>query len=182
MWKPVLLILGLALSMIVNASAQGVGLGPQLGYQRGRDADNGNLMVGAALRMKLGPGLGVEGSLGYREQSYSNGAVTVRDWPVMLTGLIYPFPMIYGAMGAGWYNTSFDYDQSRFLPGTVSNETKQNVGWHFGGGLELPTGATSKLTADIRYVFLNYNFTAVPGSSGVNSDFYVLTVGYLFDL
>ncbi|HEY6190707.1 MAG TPA: outer membrane beta-barrel protein [Bacteroidota bacterium] len=182
MSKHIFLILGLATLIVVSANAQSVSLGPQIGYQRSRDADDGKMMVGAALRMRLSPGLGLEGSLGYRDQSYSNGAVTVREWPVMVTGLVYVFPVVYGAMGAGWYNTSFDYDEGRFPPRAVVDETKQSVGWHFGGGLELPTGAGSKLTADLRYVFLDYNFTAVPGSSGVNSNFYIFSVGYLFDL
>jgi opacity protein-like surface antigen len=182
MFKNSLFILGFTALTLANVSAQSVSLGPQLGFQRGQDADNGNVMVGAAMRMKLSPGLGLEGSVNYREQSYSNSAVTVREWPVMVTGLLYPFPLVYGAMGAGWYNTSFTYDQARFLPRTVSDETKQRVGWHFGGGLELPTGSSSKVTADIRYVFLDYNFTTVPGTAGLNSNFYVVTLGFLFDL
>jgi len=98
----------------------------------------------------------------------------------MVTGLFYPVQIAYGAIGAGWYNTSFSYDPTVF-PGS-SDETKQEFGWHFGGGLEIPLGTSSMFTADIRYVFLNYNFKSVPGSSAANSDFYMLTFGYLFQL
>ena len=90
MFKNGLFILGFIALALANASAQSVSLGPQIGFQRGQDADNGNVMVGAAMRMKLSPGLGLEGSVNYREQSYSNSAVTVREWPVMVTGLIAP--------------------------------------------------------------------------------------------
>ncbi len=178
----ILFIVILLALISTQVHAQGLSLGPQIGYQKSKDADDGKILVGAALRMKLGEILGAEGSVGYREESYSSGAMTVKSWPVMATGLIYPFPALYGAIGAGWYNSTIDYDQGRFPIGTVASETKQRVGWHFGGGLEIPASQSLMLTADIRYVFLDYNFTAVPGSSGVNSDFYVATVGFLFGL
>lgn len=178
-----ILVIAIMLTLIsAQAYSQGLSLGPVIGYQKSRDADDGKILVGAALRMKLGSALGVEGSVGYREESYSNGAMTVKSWPVMVTGMVYPFPALYGAIGAGWYNSTIDYDPARFPIGTVSSETKQRFGYHFGGGLEIPASTNLTLTADIRYVFLDYNFTAVPGSSGVNSDFYVATVGFLFGL
>lgn len=175
-----MLIIGMILAVAATAaSAQGVSIGPQLGYQKSRDADDGKIMGGGAVRLRLTPALGVEGSIGYREEDYANGAIHVRNWPVMATGLIYPLPALYGAVGMGWYNSSIDVDHTR-MP-LANGDTKQAVGWHFGGGLELPTGGGSSLTADIRYVFLNYDFTAVPGKS-VDSDFYVVTVGFLFGL
>jgi opacity protein-like surface antigen len=160
-----------------------LGLGPQLGFQKAKDSDDLRLMPGAALRLKLGDALGVEGSINYREEKYRKSGVTVKTWPVMVTGLIYPIPIVYGAMGAGWYNTSIDYD-ARILgsPVTLSSERKQRFGWHFGGGVEVPVGSTAKLVGDIRYVFLDYNFKTFPGSNGLNSDFYVITAGLLFGL
>jgi hypothetical protein len=49
-------------------------------------------------------------------------------------------------------------------------------------GVEFLVGSNFKLTGDIRYVFLNYNFKEFPGSSDMNSNFYVLTVGFLYSL
>ena len=65
---------------------------------------------------------------------------------------------------------------------SISSETKQQFGWHFGGGLELPVFSSVKLVGDMRYVFLNYNFKSFPGSNGVNSNFYVMSVSLLFGL
>lgn len=161
-----------------GAMAQGVSIGPIVGYNKSRDADDGKILGGGAVRLRLMPGLGVEGAVGYRQEDYANGGVHVKSWPVMVTGLIYPLPVVYGAIGAGWYNTSVDYDAAKF-PG-IPGDTKQQVGWHFGAGVELPAGST-RITGDIRYVFLNYNFNSVPGRD-INSDFYVATVGLLFDL
>jgi opacity protein-like surface antigen len=180
MWKKTLLLMGLITLMVAQVNAQSISLGPQVGYYRVRDADKGNFMGGVACRLKLIPVLGVEASINYRQEKYANDALTVRSWPVMVTGLIYPLPFVYGAMGAGWYNTTIDYDQCK-LP-LFKDETTQKVGWHFGGGVELPVGSNFKLTGDIRYVFLNYDFKEIPGSGDLKSNFYVITVGFLFGL
>jgi opacity protein-like surface antigen len=186
MWKKTLLIMGLITLVGAQVNAQSevntpsISLGPQVGYYKARDADQGNFMGGVALRLKLTPVLGAEASVNYRQETYADEALTVRSWPVMVTGLIYPLPMVYGAIGAGWYNTTFDYDQDK-LP-LFKDETKQEFGWHFGGGVELPVGSNFKLTADVRYVFLNYDFKEIPGSGDLNSNFTVVTVGFLFSL
>jgi opacity protein-like surface antigen len=180
MWKKTLLLMGLIALTAAQVNAQSVNFGPQVGYYKVRDADQGNLMGGLALRVKLLPVIGVEGSINYRQEKYADGAVTVRSWPVMVTGLIYPLPIVYGAMGFGWYNTTIDYDQTK-VP-SLKDETTQKIGWHLGGGVELPVGSSLKLTADIRYVFLNYDFKKIPGRDNLNSNFYVLTVGFLFGL
>jgi opacity protein-like surface antigen len=162
-----------------------IGFGPQVGIYKSRDADAVRVMGGVALRLKLSDALGVEGSINYREEKYAAGFVDVKSWPVMVTGLLYPVPPIYGAIGAGWYNTTIEYNFPQgFLGGPVSlaNETKQQFGWHFGGGVELPLGSVGKLVGDIRYVFLDYKFKDFPGSNGVNSNFYIISAGLLFGL
>jgi opacity protein-like surface antigen len=182
MWKKVYWSAGLIMLMITQVNAQSISFGPQLGYEKVRDADQGNLMGGAALRFKLGPAIGVEGAINYRQQNYENDALTVRSWPIMVTGLIYPIPVVYGIIGFGWYNSTFDYDQSKSPFQAVEDETKREVGWHFGGGVELPVGSTSKFTADIRWVYLDYTFDEIPGSAGVDSNSYIITAGFLFGL
>jgi opacity protein-like surface antigen len=180
MMKRFLIVAVFIMLIAPQVGAQSIKIGPQIGFQKATDADEGKFMYGAAVRVKLIPFLGVEGSIGYRQEKYADDALTVRSWPVMVTGLIYPLPFVYGAMGAGWYNTTIDYDQSK-LP-FLKDETTQKVGWHFGGGVELPVGSNFKLTGDIRYVFLNYDFKEIPGSGDLKSNFYVITVGFLFGL
>ncbi|MFQ6113107.1 MAG: outer membrane beta-barrel protein [bacterium] len=178
MFKKFNLVAVLMILIVPQVLAQGIGLGPQIGYQKAADADEGKFMFGAALRLKLTSALGVEGSINYRQEKFADEALTVRSWPVMVTGLIYPRPIIYGAVGAGWYNTTFDFDQNRVA---AKDETNQQFGWHFGGGLELPIGSKSRLTGDIRYVFLDYDFKEIPFDD-VDSNFYVITAGFLFGL
>ena len=155
---------------------QTIRLGPQVGLQKAAAADDAKFMFGAALRLKLTSALGVEGSINYRQEKFANDALTVRSWPIMLTGMLYPLPIVYGGVGAGWYNTTFDFD----LPG-VDNETKQEFGWHFGAGVELPLGKKTRLTGDLRYVFLDYDFDEVPFQD-VDSNFYMISAGILFGL
>jgi hypothetical protein len=186
MAKRTIVTLVLIIIAVMTAAAQsGVSIGPQVGIYKAQDADGTRVMGGVALRLRLPGMLGVEGSVNYRKEQYNNGLVSVNSWPVMVTGLLYPLPILYGAMGAGWYNTSIDYNiPAGYLggPATITTETKQEFGWHFGGGVELPLGSTAKLVGDIKYVFLNYDFTSLPGSNGVNSNFYVITAGLLFSL
>lgn len=180
MWQKTLLIMGLTILIVTRIDAQSVSLGPQVGYYKAQDADEGSCMGGIVGRFKFIPMLGLEVSINYRQEKYVDNLLTVRSYPVMVTGLIYPLPIIYGAMGIGWYNTTFDYDQDR-LP-LLKDDTAQKVGWHFGGGVELPVGSNFNLTGDIRYVFLDYDFKGIPGSDELKSNFYVVTVGLLYGL
>jgi len=166
-----------AMSTADRAVAAGICLGPQVGYYKAKGADDGELMYGAAFRMKLTPVIGVEASINYREEKYADDIVTVRSWPVMATGMIFPIPQVYGAMGIGWYNTTIDYDET-VLP-LLEEDTVQEIGWHFGGGVELPAGPVI-LTGDIRYVFIDYDFEEIPGRGETESNFYVITAGVLF--
>jgi hypothetical protein len=102
-----------------------------------------------------------------------------------VTGLFYPSPIIYTALGAGWYNTSIDYNiPSGFRggPAAIALEKKQLFGWHFGGGIDFPLTAIARLVGDFKYVFLNDDFKYFPGSNSLRSNFYVITAGVLYDL
>lgn len=175
-----IVLLGTIIMMVAQVGASSISLGPQVGFYKASDADNWSAMGGVACRVKFTPVIGVEASANYRQETYLNKDVTVRSWPVMVTGLIYPLPFVYGAIGAGWYNTTYDFNQDKWP--FLTDETSQLFGWHFGGGVELPLGPTVKLTGDIRYVFLNYDFEGLPGSGDPESDFAVITIGFLFDL
>src|SRR5512139_1458606 len=122
-WKACLFALAVMLFTGSRAFAQRAYLGPQLGFYNANDADDPRVMAGAALRLNLSPLFGVEGSINYRNEEYAGGSVSVRSWPVMVTGLIYPIPIAYGAIGAGWYNSRFEYNVSR-LGLVLESETR----------------------------------------------------------
>ncbi len=185
--KSISLIVIISLLFISNTFAQvphvSITLGPQIGYQKAADADNGKLMYGVALRIHGLPLIGVEGSINYRQESYLNDEVTVKSIPVMVSGLLYVLPIVYGEVGFGWYNTKFDFS-SKINDLGIADETQQKVGWHFGAGVELPLGLSSNnyITADIKYVFLNYDFKTIPGTGDTNANFYVISAGIQFGL
>lgn len=167
-----------------NTQVPRFGIGPQLGWQKSSSADNGTLMPGAALRIRISEAFGLEGSINYRSEDYADGALTVKTWPIMITGMIYPVRYFYGAIGIGWYNTSFDYGNQTFTQ-TLKDNTQQNFGWHLGGGLEVPATKVINITADIRYVFLNYDFGELEkaaNSGDLISNFFMITVGASFKL
>ena len=169
--------------VLQSAAQSSASFGPQIGFYKARDADYVSALGGLSFRSKLSDGFGIEGSINYRREEYNDGRVDVNSWPVMVTGLFYLAPVVYGAFGAGWYNSNIEYHYPAGIlggPGTVVSDTQQEFGWHFGGGVELQAGPSVKLVGDLKYVFLNYDFTNFPGSNGVNSNFYVMTVGLLF--
>jgi opacity protein-like surface antigen len=154
-----------------------VSIGAQVGFQKAADADNGNLMYGALVRVKLTNAVGFEGSINYRQEEYDNNEIKVSNWPVHISGLFYPVEDLYGVVGVGWYNTSIKYSGS--LSG-VADKTSQKFGWHFGAGLDIPLSEKAYLFGDFRYVFLNYNFTDVPSGGEISSDFFMINAGLMF--
>jgi hypothetical protein len=180
--KKKLAILTIFLTAVFASQASGLDwtesrayLGPQFGFYKSADADDTKLLIGGVLRGRIHPALGLEASLSYRNETFHEGRLEVTSWPVMLTGMVYPLPIVYGLMGVGWYNSSFDYLQAQ-------DRNEQEFGWHFGGGLEWPVGGNSKFYTDIRYVFLDYEFDAIPGLEDTNSNFYMVSAGLLFGL
>jgi opacity protein-like surface antigen len=154
-------------------------IGPQIGWHKAADADDGQLMYGGALKLKLTNALGFEGSLNYREEDYLNGAVTVSQWPVLLSGLFYVTPNIYGLAGVGWYNTKLEFDNTLI---EHADKSSQEFGWHFGAGVDIPLSRAAFLTTDFRYTFIDYEFQEVPGAGEINSDFFIVKAGLMFVL
>ena len=125
MFRKIIAGIFLAILILLPLSARsqtGACFGPHLGIQKSKSADKANFLVGATLRLKLMPFLGAEGDIGYRQDKYGSGALTVREWPVTVTGLLYPLPIIYGGIGAGWYFTTFDYSQ-KYNDTGINDET-----------------------------------------------------------
>ncbi|MDF1545910.1 MAG: outer membrane beta-barrel protein [bacterium] len=178
------LVLGILMLLPLTASSQtDVHLGPHLGIQKSQDAEDANYLVGATLRLKLAPLFGVEGNFGYRQEKYGTDVLTVKSWPLTATGMLYLLPVVYGGVGAGWYNTSFDY-ASEYNDDGYIDETTQKFGWHLAAGIELPASQNFRLFGDVRYVFIDYNIKDVPGAvlDGVDADFYSINFGLLFSL
>jgi|GEM_PF-3676912 len=81
--RPIVTILIILLGSM-TLHAQGIGIGPILGIHKSADVEGNTLMGGVALRLKLSPALGVEGSIQYRQEKYAGDYLTVRSWPVIM--------------------------------------------------------------------------------------------------
>lgn len=176
------ILLGLLALQPVTARGQAnIYVGPHLGIQKSQDAQNASYLVGATVRLKLMSILGVEGDIGYRQEKYGPDVVTVREWPATVTGLLYPLPIIYGGIGAGWYNSTLDYADSYNKAG-YKDDTATKFGWHLVVGIELPASDKFKLFGDVRYVFLDRKFKTLPDAvlDGDNANFYSINIGLLF--
>ena len=157
-------------------------LGPELGYYKAKDADNGETLFGVQARLRFNKFFGIEGAIDYRQEDYMDGDVKVKTYPVQATALIFPIPIVYGAIGAGWYNTKIEYDSGLFDDDDFdADKTSQEFGYHFGGGVQVPLNEKVAISGDIRYVFLNYDFDEVPGED-VDANFYVIKASILFKL
>ena len=177
------ILIGILILLPFSVRSQSISIGPHLGIQKAQGAQSTSYLVGATLRLKLLPFIGAEGDIGYRQEKFGSGAVTVKEWPVTFTGLFYPLPIIYGGVGGGWYNTTFDYSDTYNQTG-FADETVRKFGWHLLAGVELPASPKIKLFGDIRWVFLDYNFKNLPGAvlDGVKANSYSINVGVLLRL
>lgn len=161
-----------------------LGLGPRLGYYKANDAESGNVYFGLQSRLRLGPVIGLEGSVEYRAgQKYSFAGQTVKTKfvPVTASGLLF-LPVSknfapYGIVGLGAYYTIYDYQ------GTFTNENSDefNFGYHLGFGAEFPLSSNSALNFDYRYLFLNPNDNET-STQNANYSGNVFTAGIMFYL
>jgi opacity protein-like surface antigen len=153
----------------------GLGVGGRYAYVTNRGSDESTHMGGGVLRARS-EFLGVEGAVDYRNEDLV-GDVDMKSWPVSASLLFYPLPPIYALAGLGWYNTTIDFpDDSLF-----EDETDTELGYHFGLGVEAPIAPTVRLTGDVRWQFVDYEFDEIAESIGdVDADTYTLNAGVLF--
>lgn len=193
MYKKLVLIVFTLFAVSFSLKAQSLYIGPQAGWQKAANAETGKFIIGADFRYRLNDFLGADASVNYRQEFYNNNNLKVSSFPLMVSGLVYPLNLIpgiisplnniYGAIGAGWYNTNFMYSPKLNSYG-LENETKNKFGWHYGAGIEIPFGGSENFpgtifTADVRYVNLNYSLPALPGNPSLKNNFVVVTAGFL---
>jgi len=141
-----------------DGKGPGWALGIRAGYLRSRDADEGTWFGGVQVRIYLLEWLGIEGSIEFHQNDFLDGDVTVTQYPVQATGLLFipvgDFALKpYGLAGAGWYYTRTDYSGTL---STFDTETDSVFGIHLGGGGEIRfSDSRFSINADVRYVFLD---------------------------
>ena len=145
----------LTLPALVFAESLGIGtkpfsLGPRATYSHPKDADEGKWYGGAQARLHFSPVLGLEGSIDYRRNDFSNHT-TIKSYPVQASLLAYLMPsqrwspFLLG--GGGWYFTRVEG------PADFSH-TSSRFGLHAGGGVEVMLNESISLDGSYRYVWL----------------------------
>jgi len=142
-----------------NIGGSQFSIGVEGGYLKARGADRGTWVAGVQARLHFAQILALEVSGAYHQDRYEQGDIKVTQYPVQISGLIYPIPSSifspYIGGGAGWYPSRIGY--SGALSG-FSDQTKHPFGTHAGGGVDVKLGRFT-LDADFRYIFLDSSGT-----------------------
>jgi hypothetical protein len=148
---------------------------PSYGMTKSTDANAGDAQGygGLAIRASLLPFLKAEGGIAYRQDSFSNGDVTVRQWPVTASLWASPLPALYMGGGVGWYRTTYDYSSS--VP--FEDATTDKIGVHLGGGLDIPIAPRLGLDLNGRYIFMQKDNSNPALPTTFNPDFWSTTLG-----
>ena len=172
------------LAVLVTSAASrahAIEISPSLGATKSTDANAGDAKAfgGLALRAPLLPFLKVEGSIGYRQDSFgSGGDIKVRQWPVMASAWASPLPMVYAGGGLGWYRTTVDYPTT--LP--INDTTTMKMGVHLGGGVDIPIGSKLGLDVNGKYIFMQKDKNNVQLPTTFNPDFWTVGLGLAIKL
>ncbi len=153
-------VLALSLLAARPAAAQfSAAAGAHAGYSKTNGVSGGSFIGGAQLRFRLLSFIGAEAHAEYRQTTYQSGGVDVlrvRDFPVQLSAMLYLAPagpfQLYALGGVGSHFT-----KSEGLGPAAGSVSTSQTKWapHAGAGVEIWTGRSWFLSADIRYVFLS---------------------------
>ncbi len=159
----------------VESNSWALGLGGRYNYNDTLDSDRTAHMGGALLRAR-NKWLGFEGSVDYHQEELLS-STDLRSWPISASILAFPIPIAYGIAGLGWYNTTIDFPDD----GPIDDQTDSALGYHVGGGVELPVSNSVRFTTDVRWLFVDYEFDDIPESVGqVDADQFQFNAGVLF--
>ena len=178
---PARFLLGtLLLAVLVSTSAgtsRAAQFIPSIGFSKATDvnAENGKFYGSVALRAALLPFLSMEGGIAYRQDSFANDDLKVRQWPVTASLWLTPAPILYAGGGLGWYRTTYDYRSTL----AFKDVTTDKVGVHLGGGLSLPVSPHLGLDLNGRYIFMQKD-NSVKFPTQFNPDFWSTTLGLAF--
>jgi len=141
-------------ALVIGVSmANAVEIIPSVGLTRSVEGDNdANVLGGLAIRGHIMPLLATEVGVNYRQESRDDDMLEVRSWPVTASLWLTPGNIFYAGAGVGWYNMSFDYDDSLVPP--LESHTEQEFGVHLGGGLRVPFSSKAALDLHGRYVMM----------------------------
>lgn len=177
-----------ALSLLAArpAAAQfSIAAGAHAGYSQTKGVSGGSFIGGAQLRFRLLSFIGAEALAEYRQTTYQSGGVDVlrvKDFPVQLSAMLYLAPagpfQLYALGGVGSHFT-----KSEGLGPAAGTYSTSQTKWapHAGAGVEIWTGRSWFVSADIRYVFLSVSsvsdLESQIGSGSLSASYWEATAG-----
>lgn len=163
----------LTLTFAASADA-GLGVGARYSYVHNNDLEDNSSMVGAMVRLRHMMFFGLEGAVDFRKEELNDGS-ELRSTPLTASVMIFPIPVVYGLAGLGLYRTTLE------VSGEETTDTQ--LGYHFGAGVEAPLIPLLKLTGDIRYQFVDYEFDRRNiEDAKVEADGYAISAGLILYL
>lgn len=166
--------LAAAALLLSPSCARASGIGVRGAWVDTPEREEDAQMVGAFLR--LGTTMALEGAVDYRKTELGGGA-EMRTWPVTLSLVASPIPVLYGVAGVGWYNTTLELSPA--LGGL--EDTWREFGYHVGGGVQFPIVPYLSFVGDLRYSYVGYDFdefaSAVSDFDG--GDYLALNLGVM---
>ena len=175
----VLLTAGMAHAQVAEHGSS-LELIPSAGMTKSTDTNAGDAKAfgGLALRASLAPFLKLEGGIGYRQDTYLDGALKVHQWPVTASLWLVPAPIVYLGGGVGWYRTSLDFTSEL----VSTNSTSDKLGVHAGGGFLVPLAPRLHLDLNGRYIFMTKDKASFDVPSTFNPDFWTVSAGLAISL
>jgi opacity protein-like surface antigen len=141
------------------------------------DSDDDVKLFGSlAFRGNLADALKAEIGVMYRNESFMNGNLNVRQWPLTASLYVTPTPQLYLGGGVGWYNTTLDYDDDL----NIDSKTQQDFGFHVGGGIQVPVSEAMAVDLGGRYTFMDDIETELDDLANLNPDFWTTSLGLAF--
>jgi hypothetical protein len=180
-----------AAGLATTAAAQswsdpGLGLGGFVSLSDGRSSDGLTFGWGLHLRYRLTASLGLEGRLGYRQETVDDGSgplLQVVDLPLMGTGQLFFLPRTrvqpFLLAGAGLHVVRTKPEGRNPDTDTV---TEALFAMHAGAGLDVRPSRRSAIHLDARWVFLDPTATADLAGAGydVSSGYLWISLGVTF--
>ncbi len=162
------------------------GVGPQAGWYRSSDAEEGAMFFGLLGRLRLGNNVGLEASFSYRDaEVFRTGQIDLNNLTADVTYVPITFSLMifapvgsfltpYATAGIGFYYTIEAYDVTKVASSDIrkllQDEENFETGYHFGLGLEIPFSRNIAIHGEFRYLFLGTSITSIRDLQTLDTD------------
>lgn len=175
------LLLALPLAVFGGVGDRVISVGPRLSCFTPADADSGQWTGGLQGRLHMSPGLALEGSIDFENNTFGNNITSVKAYPVLASLLVYLMPgsnwspFLLG--GAGWYYTQVNG------PAGFS-DTSYRFGTHAGAGIEVMLNEDISVDGTYRYIWVenvaSRDLVAVNKTYQFSGSMVTLAINFLF--